>query len=419
MTFGLNPEFKSAVSVLRSLYDRQASPCNFVAMSATFRQSDQDEIAALWKRKPDNVIWCELSRRGIFFDVIVSGSPTSSFTRRLSVDYEFPTQMKTIVYTNSKTAALGSLTKASEMVLAKCVLAWQRQGYRVTNPLRVQSFTGDDGLQRKVQSMKAWATEQDHQGMVDDVLPNLVVMPATKAADCGVSSNLCRRSYRIGLPPTFYSIVQEMGRVDRIATESDEVENRYEIHISFNCAVKLYSRIMQHPDRTERLLQLEWMMSVLSFLVLPRNCQRITLEKHFEDPNTNRSYVPCRNRCRYCVRLGSFTGWINRNKLTSLLMGFGLHGKSQTPSSLIKFVKDNKHLIFHKDDQPTTLMGPIHALCLQLLACGIIELATADTISIGKKDVGINNIVIKVGQSNGEPNVLMDSHWDAIHVTND
>ena len=45
------------------------------------------------------------------------------------------------------------------------------------------------------------------------------------------------------------------------------------------------------------------------------------------------------------------------------------------------------------------------AYSLQLLAGGIIELATADMISIGEKDVGINNIVIKVGQMNGEPNV--------------
>ena len=39
------PEFKTAVAALRSIHKMLPSPCNFVAMSATFRQSDQDEIS--------------------------------------------------------------------------------------------------------------------------------------------------------------------------------------------------------------------------------------------------------------------------------------------------------------------------------------------------------------------------------------
>ncbi len=233
------PEFTTAVSCLRSIHDKMSFPCNFVAMSATFRQSDQDEITRLWTRLPDKVIWRELSRRAINFDIVISGRPSSTFTRRLLFDYEFPTSMKTIVYTNSKMAAMGSLTKACESVLEKSVLSWERQGYRVTNPLRVNSFTGDDGLQQKVQTMKAWASEQNHQDEEDALLPNLIIMPATKAADCGVSSDLCRRSYRIGLPSSFYCIVQEMGRVDRVPRDDDILvvpDNRYEIHISFTCA---------------------------------------------------------------------------------------------------------------------------------------------------------------------------------------
>ena len=45
-------------------------------------------------------------------------------------------------------------------------------------------------------------------------LPNLVVMPATLAANCGVSSKECYRSYRIEPPPSMYDLVQEMGRFD-------------------------------------------------------------------------------------------------------------------------------------------------------------------------------------------------------------
>jgi len=33
-------------------------------------------------------------------------------------------------------------------------------------------------------------------------------------------------------------------------------------NLSFTCAVKLYARIMQHPENTERKIQLDSMMSV-------------------------------------------------------------------------------------------------------------------------------------------------------------
>ena len=69
------PEFTTAVTCLRSIHQKLRSPCNFVAMSATFRQSDQDEISRLWTRRPDKVIWRELSRRGIWFDIVISGRP--------------------------------------------------------------------------------------------------------------------------------------------------------------------------------------------------------------------------------------------------------------------------------------------------------------------------------------------------------
>ena len=71
------------------------------------------------------------------------------------------------------------------------------------------------------------------------LLPNLKIMPATKAADCGISSKRCKRSYRIGLAPSMYSLVQEIGRVDRdpLAGIGD---NRYEAHLFFFCAVKLF-----------------------------------------------------------------------------------------------------------------------------------------------------------------------------------
>lgn len=97
------------------------------------------------------------------------------------------------------------------------------------------------------------------------LLPNLKIMPDTKVADCGVSSKRCRRSYRIGLAPSMYSLVQEMGRVDRNPLFCIG-DNRYEVHLSFSCAIKLFVRIMQHPNSDERLIQLASMREVLRLL---------------------------------------------------------------------------------------------------------------------------------------------------------
>jgi hypothetical protein len=231
------PEFKTAVSALRKIYDNSPTPCNFLAMSATFRQDDQDEISRLWTRPPDKVIWRELSRRGIGFDIVISGNPTSSVIRCMSEDYRDPTYMKTIVYTNSKTSAMGSLTKALENMLEKCEASWRASGDDDFIPGRVISFTGDDGLQSKVHIMRAWAHSYIDGDDTDQELPNLLIMPATKAADCGVSSNSCRLSYRVGLASKLHTIVQEMGRVDRVpgVDNIDPALNRYEVSIVHVC----------------------------------------------------------------------------------------------------------------------------------------------------------------------------------------
>ena len=74
------PEFHSAVKTLRSIYDTQITKWNRIAIPAMFRQCNQDVITDLFGWPPDKVMWLELSRRGIHFDVIVSGNPLSAVT---------------------------------------------------------------------------------------------------------------------------------------------------------------------------------------------------------------------------------------------------------------------------------------------------------------------------------------------------
>jgi hypothetical protein len=176
------------------------------------------------------------------------------------------------VYSNSKQQAVCSISAAMEFVLEKS-----------PNDGKVIPLTGDDGLQFKAYTMHTFSQEADAiADTIDEsdpmsLLPNLKIMPATNAADCRVSSKRCKRSYRIGLAPSMYSLVQEMGQVDRDPLAGIR-DNRYEVHLSFSCAVKLFVRIMQHPDSDERFIQLASMREVLRLLITLNECQHTLME---------------------------------------------------------------------------------------------------------------------------------------------
>ncbi len=105
----------------------------------------------------------------------------------MAQDYTFSTQTKTIIYTNSKKQALGVIANAMETVIQQS-----------PNSGEVIPLAGDNGLHFKVFTMHAFANDnisQDEEVGGDNgpvsLLPNFTIMPATKAADHGVSSKLC------------------------------------------------------------------------------------------------------------------------------------------------------------------------------------------------------------------------------------
>ncbi len=131
------PELQLAITNLKDLYNLSLSlKYNTIAMSASFRQSDQDVISNLLGRFPDKVKWLELSHQGIRFDVIFSGLPSLSITNSVTQYYKYETDMKMIIYTNSKKQkVMGATTAAMESILEKS-----------PNPGDVMSLTGDNRI---------------------------------------------------------------------------------------------------------------------------------------------------------------------------------------------------------------------------------------------------------------------------------
>jgi hypothetical protein len=115
-------------------------------MSATFRQSDQDVISNLFGQTPDKSMWLELSWQEIYFDVIISGSPSTSIMQSVMQDYTYPMQMKTIIYTNSKKQAIVAIKNAMENVIQQSHDSGE-----------VIPLTGDDSIQFKDFTMHAFA----------------------------------------------------------------------------------------------------------------------------------------------------------------------------------------------------------------------------------------------------------------------
>ena len=148
--------------------------------------------------------------RRITIDVFVSGNPTLAIHHRIKKDLKENPTMKIIWYTNSKKKAEEYLVPSAEAVLEELNIA------REVIPLIVGS-----GIMDKVFVIDAFgrvAKEINHNPVdpnapVDPMyyayclLPNLVIVPATSAANCGVSSAKCYRSYRLEPPPSMYDLV--------------------------------------------------------------------------------------------------------------------------------------------------------------------------------------------------------------------
>ncbi len=84
-------EFQLAVTTLKIMYDNQPSKCSQIAMSATFRKSDQDVITKIYRQAPDKIIWLKLSWQGIVLDVNISGNPSLLISNSAIQDYRHPT----------------------------------------------------------------------------------------------------------------------------------------------------------------------------------------------------------------------------------------------------------------------------------------------------------------------------------------
>jgi hypothetical protein len=190
---------------------------------------------------------------------------------------------KVILYSNTKSAAEGHL-----LALAKKTLA--------TNTIQGDAIplTGDSGLM-----MKNWLVAL-FSGSIQSQGSNLRVLLATSAANCGISSKLSLLAVRYGLPPTLVDLLQEMGRVGRATRSTSDLQDKYHVYLNCNLYLSLLLRIKQQTSIKERAIQLNDLMAVLRFLMLPSQCYHVSLESYFENPEQAMNREPCHTNCSFC-----------------------------------------------------------------------------------------------------------------------
>ncbi len=129
------------------------------------------------------------------------------------------------------------------------------------------------------------------------VLPNIWCMPCTSAG----SSTWCITCFRIGLPPSWHELVQEMGRVDRLQN-AEPGSNRYNVYLNLNTYLSLWMRVqLLEPNLSVGDWQNDDILSVLRFTILPHECYHSVIESHFEDPTLSTPRDGCKNYCSYCT----------------------------------------------------------------------------------------------------------------------
>ncbi|KAL7508357.1 hypothetical protein ACHAXN_005444 [Cyclotella atomus] len=183
------PEFRAACQSIKAIVEisRTHHPgmdIPILAMSATFRIPEQKQFNSLMGMIPELVIWGDMDRRNVGIHIRVDGEPLTHLIKKCVEDLKADPEMKFLVMNNSAAACDGRIIERLEKACKQLPVD------TLDSTIEFVPFTGDCGLMMKMFLMECFCGEQ-----VNSSLPNVIGMPVTAAANCGVSSKKCRQCY--------------------------------------------------------------------------------------------------------------------------------------------------------------------------------------------------------------------------------
>ena len=168
------------------------------------------------------------------------------------------------------------------------------------------------------------------------------------------------------------------------------------------------------------------MHEVLRFLLLAKVCYHTATERYFEW-ETSGNKQDCVHYCSRCLGdTKKLTKRVNRQGVMSLLVQ-RVHGSDKDVT--LRDLCSQKHegvekTLFHRDDVPSKGVGQIHALCLQLIAAGIISLAVTDRSKIGTDKMSSKIVAVKCQNVKRKkddntycyPGYMVDDLWEGFNL---
>ena len=442
------PEFKTAVesvNTLVSIAKGIGKRVPILAMSATFTIPQQKAFNNLIHRTPSMIIWGDMNKRNIGFHTIVAGNPMLSLIKDWEKNVRKDPSKQSLIYSNQASSCDGLIMDN----LKKARTRLPADVQELTKKWSFVALTGSCGVMLKSYLVGCFCRNQRDISDVEDDgdnngdestnarilrLPKIWCMPCTSAANCGVSSDLCNKCYRLGPPPNFHDMVQEMGRVDRLH-DAVRGEHTYQIYLNVPTFISLWLRIQTEPVQNVRKKQEADLLEVLKCLVLPVRCYHDAIEEYFENPHTHVSRGGCGDYCSFCTKAYlDISGSISRLHLVSILTTHVFDKGPIRAEKLMSFFSAKAAQQYKKKIwrvAPTTVTpGQVHGLVLMLLAGKIIQARLTETGSNVKgKQLTIKNVEFILSKENAIDesdeeeeyeevfSYNVDSNWKGFNLT--
>ena len=145
-------------------------------------------------------------------------------------------------------------------------------------------------------------------------------------------------------------------------------------------------------------------IAVLKLLLLPKECYHCYLERYLERDGVGIERVPCNDSCSYCCRkakeIPNITLPFARTSMQNVLMSHIFDNGQISLAEFTKRMTTHAPKLYNHDTNIIKQLQPghIHALCLQLVASGIVEVTVSDHTLFGSDNLLKTNLRVKFGK---------------------
>jgi hypothetical protein len=190
-------------------------------------------------------------------------------------------------------------------------------------------------------------------------------------------------------------VAQQMGRVARNARDGEGPLDKYALVITMDRFVKFYVDITEMAEQEEKQNEIDALLYVLRWVILPTKCYHLALELEFQEEGSD-PMPSCGVACPFCrnQHLG-FTGEIMQERLTRILRKFFNNRSAVEPKELYDELKAdaNKQEIL-KVAKSEVKSGMAQSLVLQLIASNIVRLDMDCKVSLAKHKTDPENFFL-------------------------